>query len=104
MALPSTSIFEIDQYVAYDLLENHWVTEILAEQAEFKGVYLETQYYVVKMCRLLLVTVSDDSGNKYYLSTYSGSTPTISLIKGNTYIFDQSHSSNDGHPLQFSTI
>ena len=29
--------------------------------------------------------------------------PTISLIKGNTYIFDQSDSSNDGHPLQFST-
>ena len=51
----STSSTEIDRYVAYDLLENRW-QEILAERAELKGVYLETQYFAVKMCRLLLIT------------------------------------------------
>ena len=27
--------------------------------------------------------------------------PTLSLVRGNSYIFDQSHSSNSGHPLRF---
>ena len=102
---PSTSSTEIDRYVAYDLLENHWLTGNLSrtggvERGVFRnpilcGENVQTITYNV--------TVADDSGNKYYLSTYSGSAPTISLIKGNTYIFDQSDSSNDGHPLQFST-
>lgn len=50
------------------------------------------------------VTVqSTGAGNKYYIDA-SGPAPTISLVEGVTYRFDQSISSNNGHPLRFSTI
>ena len=102
---PSANSLEIDRYVAFDLLENHWLIGNLSRTGGvsrgvfrtciMSGEYTETITYNV--------TVADDSGNKYYISTYSGSAPTISLRKGNTYRFDQSDSSNSGHPLQFST-
>ena len=41
------------------------------------------------------------TGNKYYLNgTVS---PNINLVEGNTYIFDQSDSTNETHRLGFST-
>jgi len=51
----------------------------------------------------LAITVSNPgSGNKYYIDT-GGPAPTISMTEGTTYRFDQSDSSNSGHPLRFST-
>ena len=47
------------------------------------------------------VTVADVSGNKYYID--SSQQATVTLIEGATYRFDQSDSSNSGHPLRFST-
>lgn len=43
------------------------------------------------------------SGNKYYIQELSGPSPTLNLLSGQTYKFDQSHSSNATHPLYFST-
>jgi|TARA_R100000149_G_C5873231_1_gene137021 hypothetical protein len=42
------------------------------------------------------------SGNKYYIDGV-GPAPTLALVEGQTYRFDQSDSSNSGHPLRFST-
>ena len=48
------------------------------------------------------VTVSNPgSGNVYYID--SSQQATVTLIEGATYRFDQSDSSNSGHPLRFST-
>ena len=47
------------------------------------------------------VTVADASGNKYFID--SSQQATVTLIEGATYRFDQSDSSNAGHPLRFST-
>ena len=48
------------------------------------------------------VTVVDaGSGNKYNMD--GSAQPTLTLIKGYTYIFDQADSSNAGHPFRFST-
>lgn len=47
-----------------------------------------------------IVTVADSGGNKYFID---GSLQTLTLEEGGTYTFDQSDSSNSGHPLRFST-
>jgi len=54
-----------------------------------------TQTYTVK--------VVSDSGNKYRFDDYGTSAVTLDLQEGGTYTFDQSDSSNSGHPLRFST-
>ena len=43
------------------------------------------------------------TGNKYYIAGLSGASPTLTLYEGTTYRFDQSDSSNSGHPFRFST-
>jgi hypothetical protein len=50
-----------------------------------------------------VVKVVSDSGNKYRFDDFAASTQTVDLQEGGTYTFDQSDSSNSGHPLRFST-
>ena len=49
------------------------------------------------------VKVVDDSGNKYRFDDFGTSAVTLDLQEGSTYIFDQSDSSNTGHPIRFGT-
>ena len=49
------------------------------------------------------VKVVSDSGNKYRFDDFGTSAVTLDLQEGGTYTFDQSDSSNSGHPLRFDT-
>ena len=56
----------------------------------------------MSVTRTFTVTVvSTDSGNKYYIDGVQQA--TLELVEGATFRFDQSDSSNSGHPLRFST-
>ena len=48
-----------------------------------------------------VTVVSTGSGNKYFIDGVQ--TPTLELVEGATFRFDQSDSSNSSHPLRFAT-
>ena len=80
------------------------VNETLTGQAATSG--LGTPTVTTSSLTTYTVTVASGtnsygSGNKYYLD--GSVSPTINLSEGSTYRFDQSDSSNSGHPLRFST-
>ena len=56
----------------------------------------------MSVTRTFTVTVvSTDSGNKYFIDGVQQ--PTLELVEGATFRFDQSDNSNNNHPLRFST-
>ncbi len=56
---------------------------------------------ISNITEIIEVTVVDDGGNHYAFE--GATTPNLVLSEGKTYRFDQSDTSNDGHPFRFST-
>ena len=76
------------------------LTGVAATSAVGSVSFLSITVYTVTVAS---GTNSYGSGNKYYIAGLSGASPTLTLNEGSTYRFDQSDSSNSGHPLRFST-
>ena len=114
---PSSGSTEIDRYVAFDMLENHWLIGNLSRTSGVPRGVFRQPYLVGEQTENVTFTVTVVGGNPsnhpYYNAGSSnkyainGSTATadvtLNLKEGSIYRFDQSHSSNSNHPLKFST-
>lgn len=65
----------------------------------FSFIFVFLSNNLLANTKTLVVTVVQSGGNKFSIDGVIA--PTLSLVEGNTYIFDVSHPSNSGHPLRF---
>ena len=99
-------------YNSSKLLEAYQATPVLTGSSYIANTYFDLGYQTITW----VVTVGaktagnedygSGSANGYFLRSSSGTTyeqPGIAFTKGNTYIFNQDDSTNDTHPLYFST-
>ena len=103
---PSNGSTEVDRYVAYDMMENHWLVGSLSRTSGVsRGVFA---YPILagknpQQTITYFTSVVSDGGNKYKFGGVDGNAPKLTFIRGNTYVFDLSDASNAGHPLEFKT-
>ena len=88
----------IDFYSGAISIDSTVVTESSTDTLTNKTINFEDNTAIIEFA----VTVSNASGsNKYFLDGEASA--SVKLIPGVTYRFDQSDSSNSGHPFAFST-
>ena len=110
---PRGTATECTHAVVYNVREQTWYDTEMPNNGRSAGHFnnsfaapvltgVESSLLAVDPIDVIAVTVVNaGSGNKYNMK--GSAQPTLNFVEGNTYRFDQSASSNNGHPLRLST-
>ena len=96
------------KYTLYEKEYNFYIPEshpmaILNKDKELSITYIgdDDKKIVSYINRYTVTVVSDNDSNKFVLN--NDESLDLKFIKNSTYIFDQSHPSNDNHPISFDS-
>lgn len=91
----STILTEVNKITAGNDLLNAKVTRI-----ETLAMFLDSVNFINQTTTFVVTVVQDSYGSNVF-AIDGAVRPTLTLSKGDIYVFDQSHSSNVNHPIAF---
>ena len=102
LVVSSFLLYDNFESITFSTVSESTTTKKLKNSASSTSTTTTSTTTTVPEITNIIVTVSNDgSGSEYYLNGSKGS--TINVSNGAKYRFDQSDSSNSGHPLRIST-
>jgi len=110
--IQSSSIFDFPinpSTTGMSLVDNFWMTPSIDDlnflrifEGNFARIYTNTNIWYISSIKTYAVTIASvNGGNRYHIDRVDR--PTLTLVRGTTYIFDQSSTTNRNQSFRLST-